>query len=124
MPDTTLNLNELARLNEIMKYKLGDLWEDAVKNGVDSIKTDDKKYRQLHIGGREIMGTTDDSPISYLYEAFFNKYDKGPLDAGQSATLDSRARAFIDANVELGVQDVIYPIASIAGMEDTYLTEL
>ena len=95
-----------------------------MRDGVDSIKADDKKYRQLHIGGREIMGTTDDSPLSYLYEAFFNKYDKGALDAGQSSALDRRVRAFIDANVELGVQDVIYPIASIAGMEDTYLTEL
>ena len=53
-----------------------------MRDGVDSIKADDKKYRQLHIGGREIMGTTDDSPLSYLYEAFFNKYDKEALDAG------------------------------------------
>ena len=82
MPETTLNLNEFARMNDIMQYKLGDLWKAAMRDGVDSIKADDKKYRQLHIGGREIMGTTDDSPLSYLYEAFFNKYDKGTLDAG------------------------------------------
>ena len=54
MPKTTLNIYEYERLNNIMQYKLKNLWTDAMTEGkgYKSIAGDEKLKKQLHIGGR------------------------------------------------------------------------
>ena len=62
MPKSTLTVYEYNLLKDIMRYKIGDIWERRI---VDETSLSYRDNAKLEIAGTQLLGSND------LYLAFF-----------------------------------------------------
>ena len=108
LPKTSLTEGEFARVNEIMKFKIGGLWQRALE--LDrTLKT--AELKQITLAGRELLGVSKyenqnvevklEETISIgasdvdNYKAFFSNIG---LTEEQQKGVDKAARRFIAEN--------------------------